>query len=60
MYRWVADRRLGGWGVSELPEDWISVTLSDVAQWGSGGTPSRANPIYYGGNIPWVKTGELG
>ena len=46
--------------MSELPEGWILTLLSDVAQWGSGGTPSRSNPAYYGGNIPWIKTGELG
>lgn len=23
------------------------------------GTPSRANKFYYGGNIPWLKTGDL-
>lgn len=35
-------------------------TLAQVASWGSGGTPSRANPTFFTGSIPWVKTGELG
>ncbi len=43
-----------------LPEGWINVTLDDVAEWCSGGTPSRANPDYFNGDIPWVKTGDLG
>lgn len=46
--------------MSELPSGWTQVSLADVAEWGSGGTPSRANSEYYGGLIPWVKTGELG
>jgi type I restriction enzyme, S subunit len=46
--------------MSDLPEGWIPTVLSEVAHWGSGGTPSRNNPTYYGGNIPWIKTGELG
>ncbi|GHV37849.1 type I restriction endonuclease MjaXP subunit S [Bacteroidia bacterium] len=33
--------------------------LSDVADWGTGGTPSRKKPEYFKGNIPWVKTQEL-
>ncbi|MFN9694049.1 MAG: restriction endonuclease subunit S [Synechococcaceae cyanobacterium] len=44
----------------ELPAGWEIITLSEAATWGSGGTPSRKNPEYYGGTIPWVKTGELG
>jgi len=44
----------------ELPVGWEIITLSEAATWGSGGTPSRKNPEYYGGTIPWVKTGELG
>ena len=44
----------------ELPVGWELTTLSNAAVWGSGGTPSRTNSEYYGGIIPWVKTGELG
>lgn len=43
----------------QVPENWCWVLLSTVAQWGSGGTPSRKHPEYFEGNIPWIKTGEL-
>ncbi|MBM4425403.1 MAG: restriction endonuclease subunit S, partial [Chloroflexi bacterium] len=33
--------------------------IGDVAVVTSGGTPSRDNPTYWGGDIPWIKTGEL-
>jgi type I restriction enzyme S subunit len=33
--------------------------IDDFCETGSGGTPSRANKDYYGGSIPWVKSGEL-
>jgi type I restriction enzyme S subunit len=36
-----------------------TVKLGDVAQTASGGTPSRGNRSYYGGDIPWIKSGEL-
>lgn len=39
--------------------NWKKLTLGDVASWCSGGTPSRKHPEYYGGDIPWIKTGEL-
>ena len=42
-----------------IPENWCWTSLSSVAEWGAGGTPSRKNPDYYEGNIPWIKTGEL-
>ena len=43
----------------KLPPNWCWTKFDIVAKWGSGGTPSRKNPEYYVGNIPWVKTGEL-
>jgi len=33
--------------------------LRDFAQTRSGATPSRGEQRYFGGDIPWVKTGEL-
>ncbi|WP_232241588.1 restriction endonuclease subunit S [Pseudomonas carnis] len=45
--------------MSELPSGWVATTLGDVANWGSGGTPSRSESSFYGGTIPWIKSGEL-
>jgi type I restriction enzyme S subunit len=42
-----------------LPNGWRWVKLGEVCTTTSGGTPSRAIPAYYGGDIPWVKSGEL-
>jgi type I restriction enzyme S subunit len=39
--------------------DWPTAALGDVAVIRSGGTPSRAEPSFWGGDIPWVKTGEI-
>jgi type I restriction enzyme S subunit len=35
------------------------VSLGDVFKVSSGGTPSRTKSEYFGGDIPWVKTGDL-
>ncbi|WP_432683321.1 restriction endonuclease subunit S [Bacteroides sp. KG123] len=43
----------------EIPDNWVWTTLGTIGTWQSGGTPSRANKFYYGGNIPWLKTGDL-
>lgn len=39
-------------------------SLGELAIWSSGGTPSKSNPRYWNGNIPWIsassmKTGRL-
>lgn len=44
----------------QLPDGWIWKKLSELAKTTSGGTPSRSNKDYWGGSIPWVKSGELG
>lgn len=36
-----------------------SVKLGDIARISSGGTPSRTNPSYWNGSIPWVKTTQI-
>jgi type I restriction enzyme S subunit len=38
---------------------WKSFPLGTVFKTTSGGTPSRKNPAFYKGTIPWVKSGEL-
>jgi len=35
------------------------VFLGDIAEIFSGGTPSRSNPEYWNGNIPWIKTAQI-
>jgi type I restriction enzyme S subunit len=45
--------------VSGLPNGWTTACLGDLGIWSSGGTPSRKNADYFGGDIPWVKTGDL-
>ena len=43
----------------EIPDTWEWVRLGSIGDWGSGATPSRSIPEYYGGDIPWLKTGDL-
>ena len=43
----------------DIPETWVWIRVGDIGSWGSGATPSRTNPAYYGGSIPWLKTGNL-
>lgn len=42
-----------------LPDGWRWERLGSVGQWGSGGTPDVKNARYYGGDIPWFRSGEL-
>ncbi|HIF9141584.1 TPA: restriction endonuclease subunit S [Photobacterium damselae] len=42
-----------------LPSGWAWIRLNEYGEWGSGSTPKRSNSEYYGGSIPWFKSGEL-
>ncbi|KKH15385.1 restriction endonuclease subunit S [Methanosarcina mazei] len=44
---------------SELPEGWAYSILDNIGKWSTGGTPSRKVVEYFGGDIPWVKSGDL-
>jgi type I restriction enzyme S subunit len=47
-----------GW-IGQVPQHWRVSALGYAARIDSGSTPDRANPNFWGGNIPWVKTGEV-
>jgi type I restriction enzyme, S subunit len=38
----------------ETPPGWCWTSLYDVAELGTGHTPSRSEPAYWGGNVPWM------
>ncbi len=42
-----------------LPDGWEWARLGSIGDWGAGSTPNRKNPIYYEGDTPWFKSGEL-
>ncbi len=43
----------------DIPENWKWVRLGEVANITAGGTPSRTNPQYWDGDIPWVKIADM-
>ena len=45
--------------IGPLPASWRVARLAEHCMIRSGGTPSRAEPRFWGGEIPWVKTGEI-
>ena len=36
--------------------EWETVKIGDITEVYSGGTPDTSNPIYWGGNIPWMSS----
>lgn len=43
----------------EVPENWVWVRLGAIAEIVTGGTPSKKQPEYYGGNFPFYKPSDL-
>lgn len=42
-----------------IPRDWDCKPISVFCDSYAGGTPSRGMPSFFGGDIPWVKSGEV-
>ena len=46
-------------GLSELPKGWVWSSIGQCFQVAVGATPSRKDPSYWVGKIPWVSSGEV-
>lgn len=42
-----------------LPEGWVRKPLSACAKFVSGGTPSKGNNAYWGGEFPWITAKDM-
>lgn len=40
--------------LGRIPVEWEVLTLESIGTWNSGGTPFKANPNFWGDDIPWV------
>lgn len=45
--------------IGQIPAHWKTNKISHVARVDTGSTPSRSAQQYWGGKIPWIKTGEI-
>jgi len=45
--------------IDELPQGWATALVEDVFRSFGGGTPNKGTPAYWGGNIPWLSSGDI-
>jgi type I restriction enzyme S subunit len=45
--------------LGDVPEHWSIGSLGYLASIQTGSTPDRGKPVYWEGDIPWLKTGEI-
>ena len=45
--------------IGVIPQDWEIMKLGDICNCYSGGTPNTSYTSYYGGEIPWITSGDL-
>ena len=61
--QWFIDLRFPGHEttpiVDGLPKGWKKCRIDERFKTVLGGTPSRANPNYWNGNIAWINSGEV-
>ena len=44
---------------TDLPAGWLQVPFGKIGEWRGGGTPSKANPGFWNGTIPWVSPKDM-
>lgn len=42
-----------------MTADWAKYSLGELTDWFSGGTPSKKNESYWGGDIPWISASSM-
>ncbi|HVZ43275.1 MAG TPA: restriction endonuclease subunit S [Ramlibacter sp.] len=62
--RGVAKSRVEGspiWAgdIVDIPASWARCMISEVCDLQTGATPSRQEQSYFGGNVPWVVSGDV-
>lgn len=45
--------------IGQVPKGWDLQPLGKISKIASGGTPSRNEPTFWNGEIPWIRTGEI-
>ena len=45
--------------IISIKPEWNIVELGKYANFNTGGTPSKANPLFWNGNIPWVSPKDM-
>ncbi|QNI62106.1 restriction endonuclease subunit S [Synechococcus sp. TAK9802] len=45
--------------LGEIPRGWKFETLGALTSWSSGSTPSKKNPDYWGGSVPWISANSM-
>ena len=44
---------------SRLPESWAVSPLGHLGVWNGGGTPTKSNPAFWKGDIPWISPKDI-
>lgn len=45
--------------INEIPNSWIWIPLGKLGKLTGGGTPSKSNPDYWNGDIPWISAKDM-
>lgn len=45
--------------IGDIPDSWEVVTMGEFCDVLLGGTPSRAKPDYWNGDVPWINSGKI-